>query len=118
MTAVLAVVTVVAGGFLGGLGRWALAKIPGEFVGTWTANMVACVILGVAITGPGIVPLALGTGCAGALSTWSTLAKQFGELVLARRWTMLATYFVATMAVGMVAAWRGTIWGARIWGYL
>ncbi len=111
-----AVPAVAVGGFLGGLGRWALGRWPGGRPGTWGANMVACMVLGVALGGPGLVPLAAGTGFAGALSTWSTLARELGELARVKRWRTFWTYLGATVIFGIAFAWRGMAFAGRIWG--
>lgn len=116
MEVIYAVLAVGVGGVLGGLGRWGLSFIPRARVGTFAANMVAAVVLGIAVSGPGLVPLALGTGFAGALSTWSTLARELGELVRAKQWRVLISYTLATVVIGIIAAHRGTVWAGRIYG--
>lgn len=116
--AVYAALAVGVGGFFGGMGRWALSLIPRPRVGTFAANMIASVVLGIAVAGPGFVPLALGTGFAGALSTWSTLAQEIGQLAKGRQWRVLTTYVLATVVIGIIAAHRGTVWAGRIYGAL
>lgn len=115
-TTILALALVAAGGFLGGVARWSLAKILPAHPATLAANLVASVVLGVAVGSPGVLPLIVGTGLAGALSTWSTFANQLAELVEKRRWWDFTHYLVVTVALCVVAAWRGTIWAQRIWG--
>ncbi|WP_018296940.1 FluC/FEX family fluoride channel [Corynebacterium lubricantis] len=112
--ALIAIAVVGIGGFFGGISRWALAKIPAPYVGTFAANVIGSAVLGIAVMGPGFVPLAFGTGFAGGLSTWSTLSRELGGLIKSKRWRKLATYAAATLLVGIVAAWRGTIWGGLI----
>lgn len=114
---ITAVLLVAAGGFVGGLARWSLARILPAHPATLAANALGSVILGVAVGSPGLIPLVVGTGVAGALSTWSTLANQLAELVEKRRWWEFARYLTLTLALCVVAAWRGTIWAQRIWGY-
>lgn len=114
MEALVAIAAVAAGGFLGGISRWALAKVPREFLGTWLANVLGSVVLGIAVVGPGLIPLAAGTGFAGALSTWSTLAKELGGLIKETRWRKLATYAAATLIAGIAAAWCGTLIGGAL----
>ncbi|SER83894.1 FluC/FEX family fluoride channel [Corynebacterium cystitidis] len=116
MEILYAVLAVGLGGFLGGMGRWALSLIPRARVGTFAANMIAAVVLGIAVSGPGLVPLALGSGFAGALSTWSTLAKEIGGLARAKQWRVLTRYVLATVVIGIIAAHRGTVWAGRISG--
>lgn len=117
MEPIVAFLAVAAGGFFGGLARWALNKIPRERVGTFAANVVGSALLGIAVTGPGIIPLALGVGFAGGLSTWSTLSREIGGLLRARQWRTLITYVAATVFIGLIAAHRGTVWGERIFAY-
>lgn len=118
MSAVLSVAAVFVGGFFGGLGRWAFSRWPGGRPGTFAANVVACLVLGFA-AGSGEVwswaPLLVGVGFAAALSTWSTLARELADLVLARRWGVFARYVALTVAVGLVAAHRGGVWAGRVW---
>lgn len=112
----LTALAVGAGGFLGGVGRWALAVWPGGLRGTFTANLLAVLMLG-AVVGSGgaggiggITVLALGTGFAGALSTWSTLAREIGQLLQARRFRLVAGYTSATLIAGVATAWLVAVW--------
>ena len=54
-------------------------------------------------------PLALlwGTGVAGALSTWSTLARELGQNVRQRRWRTVVGYATATLLAGLAGIWLG-----------
>lgn len=107
---------IFAGAFLGGISRWALAHIPAPRVGTWAANMIACSVLGF-VYGQGIlVVVAVGTGFAGALSTWSTLAKELGQLIKDKEYSEALRYALATALLGLVAAGFGMRWGARAFG--
>lgn len=54
--------------------------------------------------------LALGTGFAGALSTWSTLAREIGQLLQARRFRLVAGYTSATLIAGVATAWLVAVW--------
>ena len=109
-------VAIFAGAFAGGASRWALARIPAPRVGTWAANMVACSILGFVSGHGGLVAMAIGTGFAGALSTWSTLAKELGQLIRDRNWSELVRYALATAVLSLVAAGFGLRWGALAFG--
>ncbi|MGP6174383.1 fluoride efflux transporter FluC [Corynebacterium sp. A21] len=112
----LAALAVALGAFLGGALRGLLRHRPGGLRGTWTANLSACLVLGV-LLGSGLgtsgsgVPvlwqLALGTGFSGALSTWSTLAGELGSLLRERSWRHLLRYLVATLAGGLLVGWVG-----------
>lgn len=96
------------GGFLGGTARWALARWPGGLTGTFAANLLATAVLGTVIgmVGQGsLVSLALGTGFAGALSTWSTLARELGQLLQQRRYLLTTGYASATLTAGVAVAW-------------
>ena len=78
-----AILAVALGGFLGGVLRSLLAGWPGGLRGTFTANLVAVVVLGLTLGYGGLPALAAGVGFAGALSTWSTLAREIGDLLQA-----------------------------------
>ncbi|MEX3505453.1 CrcB family protein [Corynebacterium sp. LK2510] len=111
----MSLIAVAAGGFAGGVARWALSHLntPDRKVGTWAANVVGSAVLGFTIGLPGLAPLLFGTGFAGGLSTWSTLAKELGEDLRARRWRTATTYAALTAATGIVAAYYGTMFAAR-----
>lgn len=102
---VLTVLAVGGGGFLGGLGRWILARYPGGLRGTFLANLLAVAVLGAVIGHGGWLALAWGTGFAGTLSTWSTLAREIGGLLKARRFLAAAGYATATLTAGLAVAW-------------
>lgn len=108
----LTILLVLVGGSLGGMLRWALSRIPKARVGTWAANVVACTVLGYSAALPGVLPLLVGTGFAGALSTWSTLAKELGTLWKAKQYWLLCRYSLSTAFVGLAAA----IWGSYLGG--
>ncbi|WP_245974879.1 FluC/FEX family fluoride channel [Corynebacterium alimapuense] len=97
----LPVLAVGAGGFLGGIGRWTLGRWPGGLRGTYTANIAAVTIFALALSGPNLLVLALGTGFAGALSTWSTLAKEIGQLIKSRSYRHALVYAAATLLIGI-----------------
>ncbi|AWB82568.1 camphor resistance protein CrcB [Corynebacterium yudongzhengii] len=107
---------VAAGGFLGGIARWGLTKALPDRVAIFTANAVGSLIFGIGLGAPGQLPLLVAVGVGGALSTWSTFANQLAGLVEKRRWAIFARYLALTVAVCVVAAWRGTVWAGRIFG--
>ena len=107
---------VAAGGFLGGLARWGFLQVLPERPAIFASNLIACALAGLAAgLGLGIFWLAaLVAGFAGGLSTWSTLAKQCGQLLKARRWKTVSIYLAFTLAIGVLAAGRCFMWGQSI----
>ncbi|MBV7292460.1 CrcB family protein [Corynebacterium sp. P5875] len=105
---------VAVGAAFGGVGRYWLGRLLPELYGTLTANTIACFLLGVITTietthlGPGTALLA-GTGFSGALSTWSTLAKELGELIRTRQNIRALRYGVATVVLGILAAMSASL---------
>lgn len=107
---------VAGGAFLGGMLRGLLRHRPGRLTGTPTANLVACLVLGV-VPGTGIGgggfsgaylwQQTLGVGFSGALSTWSTLVNELGSLLNKRDWRLLLPYTSATCIGGLAATWAG-----------
>lgn len=100
-----AILAVAAGGFLGGAMRSLLAARPGGLWGTFTTNLLAVVVLGLVLGHGGLLALAAGAGFAGALSTWSTLAREIGGLLRERRFRRAAGYTSATLTAGVAVAW-------------
>lgn len=101
---------VAIGGAAGGLGRWGLKQWPGGHLGTWVANMLACALLGAlnaATPSSSLLFLLAGTGGAGALSTWSTLAAEWGALLTGRHYRSLGAEVIASLAGGLAAAALG-----------
>ncbi|MBC3186939.1 CrcB family protein [Corynebacterium sp. zg-331] len=91
---------VAAGAFCGGVGRFALSRSPGGWLGTWCANALACAILALSLRAEGLAAAAWGTGLAGALSTWSTLAAEIGGAVRGGHTRRAALYLGATLCAG------------------
>lgn len=91
---------VAAGAFLGGAGRYALGRYPGGWRGTWCANALACAILALSLHAGGPIAAACGTGLAGALSTWSTLAAELGRALRTGRAPQAGAYLGATLLTG------------------
>ena len=116
LSLLLTLATVAVGAFFGGIARWALSHIPHPRAGTFTANIVACTVLGFSMALPIFWQLALGAGFAGAMSTWSSLAKELGTLYKQRRWGEFAKYAALTAAVGIAACGMGMLWGRRGFG--
>ncbi|WPF65736.1 MULTISPECIES: CrcB family protein [unclassified Corynebacterium] len=94
---------VSVGGFFGGAGRYLLGRYPGGWRGTWCANVLACIILALSLHHGGLMAAAWGTGVAGALSTWSTLAAEVGRALVggdSPRRRQAALYLGATLCAG------------------
>ena len=95
---------IVSGAFVGGQLRWWLRNLLPLLWGTLAANALACLALGLA-TRFGLDNTAAAVcsaGFAGALSTWSTLAKELGELFKQGRYHGLR-YAAVTLACGFTA---------------
>ena len=71
---------------------------------------------GFAATAPAAWQLALGAGFAGALSTWSTFARELGDLITAGQHRQALRYALRTAVLGIAAAWFGMHWGLRAFG--
>lgn len=114
---IISVLAVALGGFLGGLARWALGRaIPahGGRVSTFAANIVASAVLGLSTALPDLAQVMVAVGFAAGMSTMSTFARELGDLLRRQRWRDFTTYLLATTVLGLIAAWRGAIWGQRI----
>ena len=110
----LTLAVVFAGGVLGGMARYGLTRmIENARAATFAANTVACTIAGFAATAPIAWQIALGAGFAGALSTWSTFARELGDLITAGQHRQALRYALRTAVLGIVAAWFGMRWGLR-----
>ena len=78
----LTLAAVFAGALFGGAARYALTRIiHNAHAATFAANTVACAVAGFAATHPVAWQIALGAGFAGALSTWSTFARELLSLI-------------------------------------
>ena len=102
------VLLVAVGAAFGGIGRYWLGRLLPELYGTLAANTIACFLLGIitsaetAHLSPGTT-LLTGMRFSGALSTWSTLAKELGELIRTGQNIRALRYGVATIALGILA---------------
>lgn len=113
----LTLAAVFAGAFFGGAARFALTRaIHNAHAATFAANVVGSAVAGFAITAPVAWQIALGVGFAGALSTWSTFARELGEMIKSKRHGEALRYAVSTAVIGIAAAWFGMRWGLRAFG--
>lgn len=94
------VLLVFIGGVMGGMIRLLCARSLPPLWGTFTANMIACALLAW-VYSHDFSPIFWGVGVAGALSTWSTLAKEIGTLPFKTGMAYLAT----TVACGTGVVW-------------
>ena len=75
--------------------------------GTLTANLLACALLGFVASYAGASPEAvalLGTGVAGALSTWSTFGFEIVRLAETRAGRAAAAYALLSLGTGLLVA--------------
>jgi len=111
------------GGFIGsvsrwGIGLWLRALLPGVPLGTFVANVIAGLLIGV-ITGvdlasplPAELRLFLAVGLCGGLSTFSTFSSETIQLVEAGNWTGAVINVVVNVGVCIIAV----IVGLRLGG--
>ncbi len=106
------------GGVLGATGRHLLSELIGHGEGdfpaaTFLVNTIGAFALGLLVIIADELPsrralrLVLGTGVLGAFTTFSTFAIEIVVLVDLGRFVVAATYLVATLLVGIGAAWAG-----------
>ena len=108
------IVPIVVGGMIGGLLRAATVEALPVHPGTWpwatfAVNIVGCFVLGVVVTrhdhydaAPHWRPL-LGTGLAGALTTFSTLQVEVLNLLEDHDTVLAVGYVTASVTVGLAA---------------
>lgn len=105
------VLLVAAGAFTGGFLRWLLAQlIPGKRA-TFCANILACVVAGAILVGnpAELTEALLVIGFCGALSTWSTLARELGELCQEKRRGAALGYAGVSTVLGGSAVLAGML---------
>ncbi|OFT46113.1 CrcB protein [Corynebacterium sp. HMSC06G04] len=105
------------------MARYGFTKVLPSPVSTFAANMCGALAIGLAygfieqVSGAlseVLYPLAI-VGFAGGLSTWSTLAKELGEMLKEKRYWKCIQYLFFTLALGIVLAWRGAMWAPIIY---
>lgn len=122
MTSVLAV---AAGGAIGSVGRWGLGLLlssclPGLPAGTFVANVLAGLIIGV-VSGVGSVTplpeetrLLLTVGLCGGLSTFSTFSNETLGMMEGGHLAGALVNISLNVIVCLVAVWAGTRLGTSI----
>lgn len=99
------------------VGRWASPLLPGSFanfpVGTFVVNILGCFLIGIFYgladrhtVSPEIRAL-LTAGFCGGLTTFSTFSHENLLLFGSGNWGTLASYAVASLAIGFLAAKAG-----------
>lgn len=114
---------VLAGGAAGGLTRALLVthEGPGAPWLTWAINVVGAFTLGLLLAAwvrPGRSPAwarpLLGTGLLGGFTTFSAVTHAVDRLVADGDVVLAAGYLVATVVVGVLAAYAGLVVGGRV----
>lgn len=118
-------VAVAVGGALGSVGRWQLgralsAALPGLPAGTFAANVIAGLVIGV-VTGVGSATplpertrLLLAVGLCGGLSTFSTFSNETFQLAESGNLGGAALNVAANVVACLLAVWAGTRLGTAI----
>jgi CrcB protein len=116
---VLAVIAV--GGALGSLARWGLTRALPHPTGTFpwatfVANVTGCALLGLLMVfvlqvwpPSRYVRPFLGVGVLGGYTTFSTYLLDVHDLLRSGRPVTAVGYLLASLVVGLVAVWAGTI---------
>ena len=73
-------------------------------LGTLVINVLGSFILGLVVTGGGNALLILGTGFAGAFTTWSTFAMETHTLFVLKKHGVAWLNLLATLLLGIAAA--------------
>ena len=116
--------TLLLGAALGGLIRYLLHTWLGPYKGTLSANITASLILAAQTTPPETYTIFLtneqfyqqltthffiATGLCVALSTWSTLARETGDLIRNHQAKQATTYLATTITLSLLAYHLGSI---------
>lgn len=119
----LEALAVAAGGAAGSLGRWGIGRalsvaLPGLPAGTFVANVVAGLVIGL-VSGvntasplPPEVKSLLTVGLCGGLSTFSTFTNETFGLLESGNVAGAAGNIAVNVAVCLLAVWAGTRLGA------
>ena len=118
-------VAVALGGAVGSVGRWGLGLVlssllPGLPAGTFVANVLAGLVIGVVSGANAASPLPeparllLTVGLCGGLSTFSTFSNETFQLLEAGNGLAAAANVAANVATCLVAVWAGTRLGGAL----
>jgi len=114
-------VAVAVGTAVGATARWVIGELAdldptsGEFPwATLVVNVIGCLLIGVvAARLTGLARVGIATGVLGGFTTVSAFAVEANELADAGERLLAAAYVVASMALGVGAAWLGRRFAAR-----
>ena len=118
-------IAVAAGGAVGSVGRWGLgllmgAMLPGLPAGTFVANVLAGLIIGV-VTGlhaalplPEAVRLLLTVGLCGGLSTFSTFSNETLQMIESGNGAGAALNIALNVGTCLAAVWAGARIGSMM----
>ena len=118
-------VAVAVGGAVGSVGRWGLglalsSLLPGLPAGTFVANVLAGLVIGVVSGANSVSPLPeparllLTVGLCGGLPTFSTFSRETFQLLEAGNGLAAAANVAANVATCLVAVWAGARLGAAL----
>jgi CrcB protein len=85
-------------------------------VGTLGVNMAASFVLGLIASVDDPVPVLVGIGAMGALSTWSTVANEVAVMARDDEVALGVGYLGLTVSTGVLAAWFGLTLGPLVFG--
>lgn len=121
----LEALAVAAGGAVGSLGRWGIGRVlsavlPGLPAGTFVANVLAGLVIGLVSGANAASPLPpevkslLTVGFCGGLSTFSTFTNETFGLMQSGNVAGAAANIAVNVVVCLLAVWAGTRLGAAI----
>lgn len=119
----LEALAVAAGGAVGSLGRWGIGRVlsavlPGLPAGTFVANVLAGLVIGLVSGANAASPLPpevkslLTVGFCGGLSTFSTFTNETFGLMQSGNVAGAAANIAVNVVVCLLAVWAGTRLGA------
>lgn len=87
----------------------------GDFpVGTLLVNLAGSFLLGLVVAADDPVPVIVGVGALGAMSTWSTAAVEAAAMARRGEGALAAGYLWLSVTSGIVAAWIGLQLGVAV----